>query len=59
MIEPSDNGEGHGLVLEPDFTPVGHLRAALQRPRKHIVAAVVGARTNTVVVEYFGPQASQ
>ncbi len=46
-----------GLVLTPDFVKLGVLQAALRRPHRDIVRALVEERPGTILVEFFGPQA--
>jgi hypothetical protein len=54
VIELSAGGVS-GFVLSTGFEQIGILKSVLSRPRRDIVAARVGARSGTVLVEYFGP----
>ena len=53
VVEPVDEG---WLVLGPTFDPLGSLVRALNRPRRDVVRATVGAKQNTVDIEFFGPK---
>jgi superfamily II DNA/RNA helicase len=53
VVEPVDEG---WLVLGPTFDPLGSLVKALNRPRRDVVRATVGAKPNTVDIEFFGPK---
>lgn len=45
-----------GLVLSPDYTRLGILKVEPTRPYRDIVSAYVGEETDTITVEYFGPE---
>ena len=53
-VEPSVGA--YGGVMTPDFQPLGLLRAAMRRPRGHVVSAQVRS-DGSVEVEFFGPRA--
>ena len=56
VVEPRKEGPvGGGLVLLPDFTPVGTFNSVLKHARKSIVSARVGVDQTTVDLHYFGP----
>ena len=55
IVEPEPGT--NGAVMSPDFQPLGELKAAIRGPRHDVVSAQVGAKSETVDLEYFGPGA--